>query len=828
MSSEIAQLEETLGKARSADARIAALTALAEHLLDTDLTRAEELASSAWRESVDALRALSSEQSTPVLRWCLAESFRIRALCASRRGTHQKALQLFANAEEEYEGLNKKPELAVLQRCIGEELERSGDELAALERYRRSLKLFRDCGTKAEINAAILKLAKKHFESADYGVAIGLYRENLILHREDDNKLGEADALLNIGNVHWGLGEFDAALEAYGTSRELLEQLDEKKSLASAYNNLGAVYLYKGEYALVLEYFLKALSLRRECGDEENIAGSLLNVGNVYFHLGHFSPALEYYLQSLEYNEGIGDKRVAGDVLMNLGAVYENTDDSEQALEHYLQSLEIRTDIGDKASIGATLINIAMLYLNRGDVERSLDYAGMCLNNCRKIGDRRVESYALQGMGEAYLKVEDYDRAFELFQEALGIRRDLEYKTGIAETLRTLGAVLLSRQQPAEALPRLEEALAIAREINEKEQIQTTLFAIAEVMEQSGDVNRALEYYKESRRVREDALTEDNAEKIANLKVLHQVEQSRKEKEIYRLKYVELEAANTEISRQQEILEEQAVKIELKNTELQERNTQLEQLIQEKNEFLGITSHDLKNPVSAVSLIAEFLVDDADELSAEELRDYGRDILNSTESMTAIIRNLLDINRLESGKITFRMTAINLRLIAYNMVVKYRRRADKKRITLLYESESSDCIAWADEDVMEQIADNLISNAVKYSPFDKRVWVKVAASEEAVRMEVRDEGPGIASEDIPRLFKKYTRLRARPTGGEHSTGLGLSIVKKLVEEMQGKVWCESVQGQGATFIVEMQSHPGPTANQAGEKAVGYEQTESIL
>ncbi|MSU63222.1 MAG: ATP-binding protein, partial [Pedosphaera sp.] len=98
--------------------------------------------------------------------------------------------------------------------------------------------------------------------------------------------------------------------------------------------------------------------------------------------------------------------------------------------------------------------------------------------------------------------------------------------------------------------------------------------------------------------------------------------------------------------------------------------------------------------------------------------------------------------------------------------------------------------------------ENLLSNAVKYSPPEKSIFVRLAMNADGVRFEVRDEGPGLSAEDQKKLFGKFARLSAKPTGGEHSTGLGLSIVKRMVESMDGKVWCESELGRGATFIVQ--------------------------
>jgi len=104
-----------------------------------------------------------------------------------------------------------------------------------------------------------------------------------------------------------------------------------------------------------------------------------------------------------------------------------------------------------------------------------------------------------------------------------------------------------------------------------------------------------------------------------------------------------------------------------------------------------------------------------------------------------------------------------------------------------------------------QVLENLVSNAVKYSPPGRDIFVRLQRHAQVVRVEVQDQGPGLSAEDQKKLFGKFARLSAKPTGGEHSTGLGLSIVKKMVEAMNGKVWCESEPGHGATFIVEFPS-----------------------
>ena len=285
-----------------------------------------------------------------------------------------------------------------------------------------------------------------------------------------------------------------------------------------------------------------------------------------------------------------------------------------------------------------------------------------------------------------------------------------------------------------------------------------------------------------------------------------------------RLRTQALAESNEEIQRQLSILDEQSREIELANTTLNEKNIQLEELNREKNEFLGIAAHDLKNPLSSITMSASIVLSYRDKITEEQLQDRLENIMGTATRMMEIIKNLLDVNAIESGQFNFTVERVNVAEIAQILVEEYRERAAAKNIALWYEqstnaaSETAAFEAAASEAAFEVMGDrsalmealeNLISNAVKYSPHGKNIYVRLKLSSKAVRVEVADEGPGISPEDMKKLFGKFVRLSARPTGGEHSTGLGLSIVKKMVEAMHGEVWCESELGKGATFIVEL-------------------------
>ncbi len=235
--------------------------------------------------------------------------------------------------------------------------------------------------------------------------------------------------------------------------------------------------------------------------------------------------------------------------------------------------------------------------------------------------------------------------------------------------------------------------------------------------------------------------------------------------------------------------------------ELSEANERLIALNAEKDTFMGICSHDLKNPLSGITGMAGLIVDDAED--PEQVRSHAADILQSSEYMSHLVHNLLDINAIEQGKFNLSPEPLDLNAAVAHVVDGYRRRASDKRIRLELAAPMEEVTVRADARVVRQVVDNLVSNAVKFTPPRGAVEVRVEQADGCAVLLVRDTGPGLSAEDQSRLFQKYARLSARTTGGESSTGLGLSIVKRLVEASGGAVVCRSELGRGSTFSVEL-------------------------
>ncbi len=237
--------------------------------------------------------------------------------------------------------------------------------------------------------------------------------------------------------------------------------------------------------------------------------------------------------------------------------------------------------------------------------------------------------------------------------------------------------------------------------------------------------------------------------------------------------------------------------------ELAASNERLIHLNNEKNEFLGIAAHDLKNPLSVIVGSADLLKMANDVNRVQKIADM---ISGAAIRMRDLVTNLLDANAIEQGKFIQRVECCNLFTLVEQSVEHNRPSASKKNIEIRL-GASDGLWAKADRAATLQILDNLISNAVKYSPPNTTVHVHTLPEPDCVVVSVRDEGPGISEADQKKMFRQFTRLTARPTGGESSTGLGLSIVKRLAEAMSGSVQCHSKLGFGSTFLLRLPLWP---------------------
>ena len=234
-------------------------------------------------------------------------------------------------------------------------------------------------------------------------------------------------------------------------------------------------------------------------------------------------------------------------------------------------------------------------------------------------------------------------------------------------------------------------------------------------------------------------------------------------------------------------------------SQLLDRNTTLEALNEQKNRLLGMAAHDLRNPLGVILAYSDFLETEASAVLDADQRDFVSTIKSTSEFMLNLINDLLDVSTIESGRLHLDPAPTDLNELVRHNVSRNRVLAQQKRIELDFEDAEKLPPLTLDCGKIEQVLNNLIGNAVKYSHPDTRVTVRIARDETLVTVSVADQGQGIPEEDLPKLFKAFGRTSVQATAGEQSTGLGLAIVRKIVEGHGGAMSVQSCVGKGSTF-----------------------------
>jgi signal transduction histidine kinase len=226
---------------------------------------------------------------------------------------------------------------------------------------------------------------------------------------------------------------------------------------------------------------------------------------------------------------------------------------------------------------------------------------------------------------------------------------------------------------------------------------------------------------------------------------------------------------------------------------------ELEKATEQKSQVLSIAAHNLKNPLQSIIGFSTLIDEDAEN---SQIKDMAKSIYISSKEMISQISDLLETAAMESKNLQLDLEPVNIQKIMDDVFKKNYNRAAQKDQKLKF-CKDNDFTIIADEHWLNVAIDNLVSNAVKYSPFGKNIEVSYEVNDEFIIIKVKDEGAGLTADDMKKLFNKYQRLTAKPTGGESSTGLGLAIVKDIIEKHNGKVWAESIPGNGATFIIQL-------------------------
>lgn len=620
---------------------------------------------------------------------------------------------------------------------------------------------------------------------------------------------GEAEALSTSGRSRILLAQYTEALEELHEASAHYEERNDNPGVASICMTIAGTLFRLTEHDRALEYLSRALLIFEEQDDKRGMAGALSNMATTYQTVGRNDLALEHLLRALDVQEEIQDRIGIAVTANNIGGLYGRLGHVETALTYVQQALAWFRDAGSELDITKCLCNIGDLLAQAGRFDEAMEYHAEALTKARILNDQQNLIATVLSLGRVNAMQDDFATALSYFASALRSARDINDRHLELESLQRLGSTYHKRNEPERAVQYFRTAQELAREIGAKDDEASICESMSGSFEAVGDFEHALWSYKDAVRLRDEILAREKEKLVSVMEVRFNVERAARDREIYRLRNVELADAIASLQENSDMLSAAYTDLEQQqkvtnsiNLELEKANILLQELNQEKNDLLGVVSHDLKNFIAGIKLSAEGMRAHKKTREDAALTSIAERIIGAANDISHLITSLLDNNALETGKLSFSFEKVNVTEACADLLDSYRPSLEMKRLRVMAVADQ-DHFARADRMRLRAALDNMISNAVKYSPLGKQISLVLTESDGMVRVAVSDEGVGFTDEDKKLLFQKFARLSARPTAGESSTGLGLSITKKIIDHMGGSIRLESERGKGSTFILEI-------------------------
>lgn len=373
--------------------------------------------------------------------------------------------------------------------------------------------------------------------------AITLFQQSLELLSDGTQPHLRCRVLCDVGSLYGQGGEFEQALPYLEKCVTLATTAKCYEYLGRALKNIGNIHNITSNPVLALEYFQKSFAIVEQFAPDNAASKGalLLSMGALLMDTGNYDRALEYWMQSLQLLEEAGLHKDTASVLANIGVLYKRNGVYEEALEYLYRSLAVIEQNNLHESHPGALQNISSVLLKLHQYEESLEYAKRSYTVAVGLGNRHKAQYALHAMSGALFALGQVEEGLERLWEGYSISQELQYDKGIISIGAEIGAALGNAGRPQEGLENALAALALAEQLQQKPLLLGTHTALATLYEMVGNHELALYHHKAMHELNTAIFNEDAARRMQVLRILHQVDEAKREAEIYKLRTTHLQ-----------------------------------------------------------------------------------------------------------------------------------------------------------------------------------------------------------------------------------------------------------------------------------------------
>ena len=540
---------------------------------------------------------------------------------------------------------------------------------------------------------------------------------------------------------------------------------------------LAQIHLHRQNFTKLEEFVLPLLDLSRQIGDEEREAWALLNLGIVHSIGSDYKSAITLFLESLEKSEKIGYRSNVANCLINIGNVYANLFNYANALDRYHIALNDYADVLNENIRIATNLNIGNLRHAAEQYEVALEYFKNGLLSATNAGNNEMLIHAHALLSRTLLALKKLDKGNEHAQKAAELMSDrINNRTGRQINLLNLAEIAFLQGDTEGGAKIAIRGIAAARRVLDDASELRGFSLLAKMFESVNDFQRAFRAQLIYSRRQADFLKVQRSLHALDLEIKYSL--TEKQRKIETL---------TKENSYQALLLEQSGQIAVQNEQLRQVNEELRQ-------FAFITSHDLKEPLRMIGSFTQIIENQYFEKLGKESEVYFKFIKEGVGRMSALLDALLQYATIGKNQIELEPVDIGeiVRMARANLKINIE---ETDANILCVDMPTLPSV----QSLLIQLFQNLIGNAIKFRRPSGRPIILISAEEKTDHwvFNVEDNGIGIENNDIERIFTIFQRLHKRSE--YEGTGIGLAICSKIVTQLGGRIWVESVKGQGSTF-----------------------------
>ncbi len=530
-----------------------------------------------------------------------------------------------------------------------------------------------------------------------------------------------------------------------------------------------------------------------------------------------YKEAISYYLQALEASRKLGEPAYEVSALSDLAILYYNIGQPQLSRKYYIQCAQLALEQGEISSVVNSYNNLGVIYNGLGLHDSALVFLEQALRIARQSGGLVDSTSTINNIGNSYFKKRDFPKALFYFRQNYMAHSGKEVDPALVWIDHiNLSDVYIEMKRYDSALYFSEKSMEIAVALHSRSKQADGYSVLSKLYGRKGDYKRAYEYMQQWYALDTALVNGSTQQTIAELQERFNAKEreaenklllAKVEQEQFRINLISIVAVVLALFLG--VIVFALFKIRRFNRQLREnneligkQNEKLSLLNQEKNQLISVVSHDLNSPFATISMWSQVLESEESAMSADQQKAIRR-IKEAGMQGQQLIQRILDVERSDIAQYQLQLQNIDLIPVVDTVCDAFTPMAGRKSIQIVREYRPAPVELLTDPNLIRRVLENLISNALKFSEEGARIWIDLKAAEDSILITVKDEGVGISSEDLPRVFSRYGNISSRATAGEKSNGIGLSIVKRIIDELNGTIRCQSALGLGTSFIIEL-------------------------